>query len=48
MAVAHREFGARPVTDYVGKLEPSGLFVDVKCQADAASLRAQGVSVWRL
>ena len=48
MAVAHREFGARPVTDYVGKLEPRGLFVDVKCQADAASLRAQGVSVWRL
>ncbi|HSU44658.1 MAG TPA: nucleotide sugar dehydrogenase [Casimicrobiaceae bacterium] len=48
MAVAHHEFGARPVTDYVGKLEPRGLFVDVKCQADAASLRAQGVSVWRL
>ena len=48
MAVAHREFGARPVTDYVGKLEPRGLFVDVKCQSDAASLRAQGVSVWRL
>jgi UDP-N-acetyl-D-galactosamine dehydrogenase len=48
MAVAHRQFGARPVTDYVAKLEPRGLFVDVKCQADAASLREQGVSVWRL
>ena len=48
MAVAHREFAMRPVTQYVAKLEPRGLFVDVKCQADAASLRAQGVSVWRL
>jgi UDP-N-acetyl-D-glucosamine/UDP-N-acetyl-D-galactosamine dehydrogenase len=48
MAVAHREFAARPVMQYVAKLEPRGLFVDVKCQADAASLRAQGISVWRL
>jgi UDP-N-acetyl-D-glucosamine/UDP-N-acetyl-D-galactosamine dehydrogenase len=48
MAVAHCEFAARPVMQYVAKLEPRGLFVDVKCQADAASLRAQGVSVWRL
>ena len=48
IAVAHREFRARPVEDYVGKLESGGLFVDVKCQADAASLRARGISVWRL
>jgi UDP-N-acetyl-D-glucosamine/UDP-N-acetyl-D-galactosamine dehydrogenase len=48
MAVAHREFGKRPVPQYVAKLEPHGLFVDVKCQADAASLRAHGVCVWRL
>jgi len=48
MAVAHREYGARPVRDFVAKLEPQGLFVDVKCQADAAALREHGVSVWRL
>jgi UDP-N-acetyl-D-galactosamine dehydrogenase len=48
MAVAHREFSGRPVNDFVSKLEPGGLFVDVKCQADAASLRDRGVSVWRL
>ena len=48
LAVAHREFNARPVDDFVDKLEPGGLFVDVKCQADAAALRARGVSVWRL
>jgi UDP-N-acetyl-D-glucosamine/UDP-N-acetyl-D-galactosamine dehydrogenase len=48
LAVAHREFSARPIGDYVEKLEPGGLFVDVKCQADAATLRAQGIRVWRL
>jgi UDP-N-acetyl-D-galactosamine dehydrogenase len=48
LAVAHRQFNARPIDDFVEKLEPGGLFVDVKCQADAASLQARGVSVWRL
>ena len=48
VAVAHRQFSERPVRDFVGKLEPGGLFVDVKCQADAPALREHGVSVWRL
>jgi UDP-N-acetyl-D-galactosamine dehydrogenase len=48
VAVAHRQFSERPVRELVGKLEPGGLFVDVKCQADASALREQGVSVWRL
>jgi UDP-N-acetyl-D-glucosamine/UDP-N-acetyl-D-galactosamine dehydrogenase len=48
MAVAHRQFGARPPGDFVDKLESGGLFIDVKCQADAPALRAHGVSVWRL
>ena len=48
LAVAHREFAARPVDHFVGKLEKGGLFVDVKCQADAQALREQGVAVWRL
>jgi UDP-N-acetyl-D-galactosamine dehydrogenase len=48
VAVSHRQFGARPVRDFVDKLEPGGLVVDVKCQADAAALREHGVSVWRL
>ena len=47
-AVAHREFTRRPVDDFVAKLEPGGLYVDVKCQADAAALNARGVHVWRL
>jgi UDP-N-acetyl-D-galactosamine dehydrogenase len=48
LAVAHREFRARPVDHFVAKMEAGGLFVDVKCQADAESLRARGLSVWRL
>jgi len=47
-AVSHREFKQRPVDDYVGKLEQGGLYMDVKCQADAAQLRARGLTVWRL
>ena len=48
LAVAHRAFNDRPVGHYVDKLEPGGLFVDVKCQADADALRARGITVWRL
>ena len=47
-AVAHREFRARPVSDFAGKLVQGGVYADVKCQADAAALRAHGVNVWRL
>jgi len=47
-AVAHREFRARPVADYVGKLAPGGIYADVKCQADSAALRERGITVWRL
>ena len=47
-AVAHDAFKRRPLDDYVGKLQPGGLYVDVKCQADAAQLRARGLEVWRL
>jgi UDP-N-acetyl-D-galactosamine dehydrogenase len=48
LAVAHREFRQRPVDDFIDTLEPGGLYVDVKCIADAAVLRARGVNVWRL
>ena len=47
-AVAHDQFKQRPVTDYAAKLVPKGLFVDIKCMKDPASLREQGLSVWRL
>ncbi len=48
MAVAHEEFKARPVGDYVSKLVSGGLVMDVKAQANAAALAESGVTVWRL
>ena len=47
-AVAHREFKARPLADFVGKLQENGVLSDVKSQFDAAQLRVQGGTVWRL
>ena len=47
-AVSHRECRARPVADFAAKLEPGGIYADVKCQSDAAALRARGINVWRL
>jgi UDP-N-acetyl-D-glucosamine/UDP-N-acetyl-D-galactosamine dehydrogenase len=47
-AVAHDDFRKRPVDDFLGKLIPGGLYVDVKCQADAEVLRGKGLTVWRL
>jgi UDP-N-acetyl-D-glucosamine/UDP-N-acetyl-D-galactosamine dehydrogenase len=47
-AVAHREFEQRPIEDVVSKLVPNGVYVDVKCRADAVALQGQGIQVWRL
>jgi UDP-N-acetyl-D-glucosamine/UDP-N-acetyl-D-galactosamine dehydrogenase len=47
-AVAHSAFKGRSVDEFVAGLEPGGLYVDVKSQADATALRARGVEVWRL
>jgi UDP-N-acetyl-D-galactosamine dehydrogenase len=47
-AVAHRSFKARSVKDFVEKLSPRGLFIDVKGIADREALQAQGITTWRL
>jgi UDP-N-acetyl-D-galactosamine dehydrogenase len=47
-AVSHREFESRPLTDYVEKLIPGGVFVDVKGQFDVSEFNAQDIKVWRL
>jgi UDP-N-acetyl-D-galactosamine dehydrogenase len=47
-AVAHQELLARPLDDVIGKLGAGGLYVDVKCRADAKALTARGIQVWRL
>jgi UDP-N-acetyl-D-galactosamine dehydrogenase len=46
--VAHKELRARSLDQVCEKVAPNGLYVDVKSQADAASLRARGITVWRL
>ena len=48
LAVAHDEFRRRATDGLLGKVQPGGLVVDVKCQLDAEQLRAKGVAVWRL
>src|SRR5512139_2300099 len=47
-AVAHDAFKRRSLDEFVSKLQPGGLYVDVKSQADAAQFRSRGVAVWRL
>lgn len=47
-AVAHREFKARSLDDYLGKLQARGVLTDVKSQFDPQALQARGVTVWRL
>ena len=48
VAVAHAEFVARPLADYLAKVVAGGCFIDVKCKFDQAALRAAGLTVWRL
>jgi UDP-N-acetyl-D-galactosamine dehydrogenase len=48
VAVAHKAFCERPVADYVEKLQPGGVLVDVKSLFDASQLEKQGITVWRL
>ncbi len=47
-AVAHDGFRRRPIDDFAGKLQPGGLYVDVKSQADASQFASRGLQVWRL
>ncbi|MGQ5523144.1 nucleotide sugar dehydrogenase [Chitinimonas sp. PSY-7] len=48
VAVAHKEYKQRPLSDYVGKLQAKGVLADVKSLFDAQQLGTQGVTVWRL
>ena len=47
-AVAHKPLLERPLDEVLAKLASNGVYVDVKCTADAAALRTRGVNVWRL
>ena len=48
VAVAHRQFVARPLADYFAKVIDKGCFIDVKSQFDMPALQRAGLTVWRL
>ena len=48
VAVSHREFLDRPLTDFQAKVSDKGCFIDVKSQFDQTALREAGLNVWRL
>ena len=47
-AVAHEPYRRRPVSDYLERLQPDGVLVDVKGLFDAMQVRESGVHLWRL
>ncbi len=47
-AVSHRALRTRAPDDYVAKLQPNGVLVDVKSQFDPAVFVDRGVTLWRL
>ena len=47
-AVAHKHYLQLPLQEFVGKLEPRGVFMDVKAAFDPIKLAAEGLHVWRL
>ncbi|MBS1188693.1 MAG: nucleotide sugar dehydrogenase [Rhodocyclaceae bacterium] len=48
VAVAHRQFKAQGVSDYIGKLQPGGVIADVKSILDPGEFATRGTMVWRL
>ncbi|MEO8976217.1 MAG: UDP binding domain-containing protein, partial [Casimicrobiaceae bacterium] len=47
-AVAHRETRGKPPADFLGKLQPNGVIIDVKSQFAADAFNGHPVTVWRL
>ncbi|WP_031409247.1 nucleotide sugar dehydrogenase [Thiomonas sp. FB-Cd] len=47
-AVAHDPYRQKPLQEFLDKLEPRGVFMDVKAAFDAGQLRSHGLYVWRL
>ncbi len=48
VAVAHRQFIGKPITDYLTKVVGQGCFIDVKGKFDLQALQQAGITVWRL
>ncbi len=47
-AVSHKEYLSMPLNDLLTKLQPGGIFVDVKSAYDSATISASGYKLWRL
>ncbi len=47
-AVSHKEIKARPVSEYMAKLQEGGVVIDVKSQFDQVAFAAAGATLWRL
>ncbi len=48
VAVAHREFVDRPLSDFLQRVKAGGCFIDVKSQFDLSELKRSGLTCWRL
>jgi UDP-N-acetyl-D-galactosamine dehydrogenase len=48
LAVAHKDFLARPISDFASKTQRGGCLVDVKAKLDPQAVGAQGLTLWRL
>ena len=48
LAVSHKEFAARPLSDYQAKLSANGVLADVKAVFDPQAVKAAGIPFWRL
>jgi UDP-N-acetyl-D-glucosamine/UDP-N-acetyl-D-galactosamine dehydrogenase len=48
VAVSHKQFLQRPVSEYARKIVRNGCLIDVKSVLDPLPFRREGLSVWRL
>lgn len=48
LAVPHREYMAKPVTDFTDRLVEGGCLIDVKSALDMEQVKETGVGFWRL
>lgn len=46
--VSHKEYAQMTIAELTGKLEPNGVFIDVKSSFDRDALAKAGAHVWRL
>ena len=47
-SVAHAEYKTMGLQALLAKLQPGGVFADVKCAYEAAAIKAHGARLWRL